>query len=117
MSYNPVENLEVWRRSKDLAVAVYKATADSRDYGLRDQVTRSAVSVPSNIAEGYERHTPADKRHFYRVAKGSASELRTQLIIAGEVGVIVPENSVAMVAEAKEISAMIQGLIRSLPES
>jgi four helix bundle protein len=116
MAFQSFESLEVWRRSKDLAVAVYKALASCRDFGLRDQMTRAAVSIPSNIAEGYERHSPAEKRHFYSYAKGSAAELRTQLIIAGEVGVVTKVDAERMIREATEISAMVHGLIKSTQE-
>lgn len=116
MNYHPVENLEVWRRAKDLAVATYKALESSRDYGLKDQMTRAAVSIPSNLAEGYERHSAAEKRQFYRIAKGSAAELRTQLVIATEIGIIAPDTGMRLVDEVREIGAMTQGLIRSLPE-
>lgn len=114
MSYQSYENLEVWRRSKASAVRVYRALKDCRDYGLRDQMQRAAVSVPSNIAEGYERHGVAEKRHFYSISKGSVAELRTQVMIAHEVGVISDAESTGLLGELAEISAMLHGLIQSL---
>jgi four helix bundle protein len=83
------KELKVWQKSKDLAVKIYKITDDgklSKDFGLKDQMQRSAVSVPSNIAEGDELNTDKQSiRHFY-IAKGSLAELRTQIIIANEIG-------------------------------
>jgi four helix bundle protein len=83
MAYQSFEDLQVWRRSKTLAVLIYKSLKECRDYGLRDQMQRAAVSIPSNIAEGYER-TPKDFARFISISIGSSSELRTQAYIARE---------------------------------
>jgi four helix bundle protein len=77
------ENLEVWKRSSRLCVALYKQLRDCKDRGFKDQATRSALSVPSNIAEGYERDSLNEYIRFLRIAKGSCGELRTQLYILG----------------------------------
>ena len=81
--------LTVWQKAKDLSVIVYKETerrAISRDYGLKDQIRRSAVSIASNIAEGDERDTNKDSVRFFYIAKGSLAELQTQVQIAHEIG-------------------------------
>ncbi len=88
--------------------------ANSRDYGFRDQITRSGLSIPSNIAEGMERQTVADKVKFLDYARGSAGELRTQAIVGAKAGLLTQETSSRLVEETRQISAMIQGLIRSL---
>jgi four helix bundle protein len=112
------EDLEVWKRSCQLAVDVCVATHDSRDYALKDQLQRSAVSVPSNIAEGAERDTDPDFIRFLRIAKGSCGELRSQLYVAQRVaerlGQPPLENSRTMIQESREIPAMLQGLINSI---
>jgi len=82
------EELKVWRKSKDLAVAIFRIFADSKDFGFKDQITRSALSVPSNIAEGFERESNKELIRFLYIAKGSCGELRTQIIIAKEIGYI-----------------------------
>ena len=79
-------------------------------------MTRAAVSIPSNIAEGAERKTDRDFIHFLYIAKGSAAELRTQLYIASELKIISPEDSQMLVRECKEISKMLKGLINALYE-
>ena len=81
MAFQSFEELEVWKRGCALAVYVYESLAASRDFGLRDQMQRAAVSIPSNIAEGYERSSK-DFARFLSIAKGSAAELRTQSYIA-----------------------------------
>lgn len=108
------EDLEVWRRSCELAVEVCEALRDCRDYGLRDQITRSAVSVPSNIAEGAERISRKEFSQFLGYAKGSAGELRTQIIIASRLGYIEDARAERWQAELREISAMIYGLAKSI---
>jgi len=108
------EDLDVWKRSCDLAVHVCNTLRKSSDYGFRDQITRSAVSVPSNIAEGAERNSRIEFSQFLGYAKGSAGELRTQLIIAGRLGYIAESQSQEWVREIREISAMIYGLAKSL---
>ena len=79
-----------------------------KDFGLRDQIQRSAVSVPSNIAEGFERHSNKEFIPYLRIAKSSCAELRTQLIIANEIKLFSNQN---MIEETKRISAMIQNMI------
>jgi four helix bundle protein len=83
------EDLEVWQISMELSIKAYKLTLKSpleKDYGLRDQIRRSAVSIPSNIAEGDERNSNPDSIRHFRIAKGSLAEIRTQLKIASEIG-------------------------------
>ena len=89
------QDLHVWQKSKDLAVLLYKVTSDgklSKDFGLRDQMRRSAVSIPSNVAEGDERDTDRESVRFFYMAKGSLAELRTQIQIALEIGSIDKET-------------------------
>jgi four helix bundle protein len=107
-----LESLDVWKRSCRLSVELYKCLGDCRDYGFRDQVTRSALSVPSNIAEGYERDSPREFSRFLRIAKGSCGELRTQLYIGADAGFMAKDKAMGFVNEAAEISRMLHGLIR-----
>jgi four helix bundle protein len=91
--------------------------SESREFGFRDQVTRSALSVPSNIAEGYERDSDRELARFLRIAKGSCGELRPQLYIGLEAGFIDSRQAKLMIQEAIEISRMLHGLIRRCTES
>jgi four helix bundle protein len=111
--YRSFEELEVWRRACQLAVQIYELLRDSRDFGLRGQMQRAAVSVASNIAEGVERGGK-EFRRFLRIARGSAGELRTQCYIASKVGLLSCEQMSRLVAETKEIGNMLTGLARSL---
>src|SRR4030043_2377921 len=78
------EDLDVWKKACALSVDLYRILKDLRDWGFRDQVGRASVSVPSNIAEGFERGSTQEFIHFLYIAKGSAGELRTQLYLATE---------------------------------
>ncbi len=88
------KKLLVWQRAKGIAVRIYRVTRESalaRDLGLTDQIRRSAVSIASNLAEGHERDFDKDGTRFFMIAKGSIGELRTQLQIAMETG-LLPET-------------------------
>jgi four helix bundle protein len=114
LGYQSFEDLDVWKRACRIAVRVYDALKDCRDYGLRDQMTRSAVSIASNIAEGAERNSRAEYTHFLHIAKGSAAELRTQLYIAQRIGIVDQTTQTELTDELKQISAMLQGLTKSI---
>lgn len=112
MGYNSFEDLQVWQRSKVLAVLVYRALKTCRDFGLRDQMQRSAVSIPSNIAEGCER-TPKDFARFLSIAIGSSSELRTQAYIAQELGILNDETASHIIDETKQLNRMLRALAKT----
>ena len=114
MAYGSFEDLEVCKRVCRLAVRVYESLSDCREFGLKDQMTRAAVSIASNIAEGAERNTAPEFIRFLHIAKGSAAELRTQVYIADKIKLIEHNTSMSLVTELKDISAMLQGLIKSL---
>ena len=114
MAYQSFEELDVWKRSSRLAVEIYRTLHECRDLGLKDQMTRSAVSIPSNIAEGAERVSVREFSRFLYIARGSAAELRTQLYIPGKIGIINTVVARNLISEVSEISAMIRGLAKSL---
>jgi four helix bundle protein len=114
MGYSSFEDLEVWQRACRLAVCVYEELKNCKDFGLKDQMTRAAVSIASNIAEGAERDTAAEFMRFLHIAKGSAAELRTQVYIACKIGLIQEPIQKELASELKSLSSMIHGLIKSL---
>jgi four helix bundle protein len=108
--------LKVWQRAKDLAVFIYKITNHgkfAKDYGLRDQIRRASVSIPSNIAEGDELDTNKQSVRFFYTAKGSSAEVLTQAIISLEIGYITNENFSYIEKECQSISSMLTKLIQS----
>lgn len=110
------EDLEVWKESMRMCVEVYKELKDCTDFGLRDQMQRAAVSIPSNIAEGYERNSNKEFIQFLYIAKGSASELRTQIYIAREVSIISRDVSNNFINQTKQIASMLYNLIKTRTE-
>ena len=110
------QKLRVWQIAKDLAVRVYKLTklsTFSKDYGLRDQIQRSAVSIPSNIAEGDESGTDKLSVRYFYIAKGSTAELMTQLIIANEISYIDSETKNQLIDDCDKLSSMLTKLINA----
>ena len=105
MSVTTFEDLEVWKKGCQLAVDLCIATHDSKDYALKDQMQRSAISIPSNIAEGAERDSEGDFMRFLRISKGSCGELRTQLYLSErirqELGQEPIKGSRNMIAETR----------------
>lgn len=108
------EDMEVWKRSARLSADLYKSFSDCRDFGFKDQITRSGLSIPSNISEGVERSSKKEFARFLQYAKGSCGELRTQIYIGIEAAYIERSKGSAWVSETREISAMLVGFIRSL---
>jgi four helix bundle protein len=110
------KELKVWQKSKDLAVYLYNITDKgmlSKDFGLRDQIQRSAVSIPSNIAEGDELGSDKQSVKFFHIAKGSTAELLTQAAIAHEIGYLKEEDFKHICNECNSISKMLKGLIKT----
>ena len=108
------EDMDVWKRSTRLSVDIYKHLTDLKDYGFKDQITRSGLSIPSNVAEGFGRDSDKDKRNFLNYAKGSCAELRTQIYIGVEIGYISREKGSGWIKETKELSSMLTALMKYL---
>jgi four helix bundle protein len=109
------EELEVWQRSVDLAVKVYEITrTDSfnKDFGLRDQMRRSSVSISSNISEGDQLESDKSSIRHFRISKGSTAELFTQSIISNRIGYLEKKDFEYINNECKEILSMLTGLIK-----
>jgi four helix bundle protein len=110
------QKLKVWERAKELAIFLYKLTGQGewkKDYGLRDQIRRAVVSIPSNIAEGDELDTDRQAIKYFCTAKGSSGEVWTQAIIAHEIKYLSKEQFDHVEEECRAISSMLAKLIRS----
>ena len=103
------EKLDVWKRACRLSVELYKHFNESREFGFKDQITRSALSVGSNIAEGLEKESLAENLRYLEIAKGSVAELITQLYIGVEAEFIEKEQGFVWINESNEILKMIKG--------
>jgi four helix bundle protein len=112
--------LEVWRKAKDLVIDVYRETScfpAAEQYGLCSQLRRAAVSITANIAEGTGRGSDIDFARFLEMASGSASETRSHLLLAEELGYLKPEIRETVSEKATEIGRMLNSLIETLRES
>ena len=111
-------DLDVWRKSMDFVEDVYKALSNfpkEERFGICDQIRRAAVSIPSNIAEGFGRDSDTDFAHFLTIARGSLFEVATQLEIASRLGYL-PSDS-GLFAEVASIGKMLNSLRRYLKQT
>ena len=116
-TYERFEELEVWKLGIELSLEIYAHTNTelfSKDFGLKDQVRRSSVSIPSNIAEGYERDSSRSFIYFLNVAKASCGELRTQLRIAEGLKYITKEEYDILNEKCLSVSKQLKGFIKYL---
>ena len=104
------ERLDVWKRACRLSVNIYKNFAMCKDYGFKDQITRSSLSIGSNIAEGMEKDSVKEKNRFINVAQGSTAELITQIYIGIEIDYIEKRVGIAWIEEANELLKMLNAL-------
>lgn len=115
--FTKIEDMLAWQKAKQLTIEIYKITNEplfSKDFGLKDQIRRAAVSVPSNIAEGFGRGGTNEFKNFLSISKGSLYEVKTQLIIAYELGLVEDSIKEQLILNIEEITGMISGLIKYL---
>jgi four helix bundle protein len=111
------EDLVAWQKARVLTRAVYHATQQerfARDFGLSGQIQRAAVSIMSNIAEGYERANPGDFHRFLSIAKASCAEVRSQLYVALDIGYINADVFKQLITHADEVGRIIGGRRNSI---
>ena len=113
------KDLVAWQKAIVFVTEVYRATNKfpHEIYGLVSQLRRAAVSVPSNIAEGQGRNSPAEFRHFLGLARGSLLELETQLLIACNLKYIEQKETDTLIVSCREVFRIVNGLLDSLPRS
>lgn len=117
MSRTNFKELKIWQIAKDIAVDIYRITESSNiksDFSFRDQMRSAAVSIASNIAEGNDRESNKEFIRFLYIAKGSCSELNTQLLIAKEINYFNPIEADELEEKIQKTSQMIGALIKSL---
>jgi len=114
------ENIESWKKARELSRMIYKITATGEfagDFGLRDQVRRAAVSIMSNIAEGFERDGNKEFLHFLSIAKGSTGELRSQLYVALDANFITRAEFQNLYDRCAETGRLLAGFMKYLAQS
>ena len=113
-NYKRFEDLEIWKEGMEICKEIYVLMKDCKDYGLKNQMQEASVSIPSNIAEGYERYSLKEKQHFMYIAKGSCGELRTQLYVAVFLNYVDAEKGANLINRVAKQSVMIYNYIQSL---
>ena len=108
------EEIMAWHKARELTVVVYMKFSESKDFGFRDQIQRASISIMNNIAEGFERQSNNEFKHFLYVAKGSCGEVRSMLYAAKDLDKIPEEKFTGLYLLAKEISKILSGLIKTL---
>ena len=114
MGIQDYKELKVWQKSMELVKQIYllvKLLPKEETYALSDQMRRAAVSIPSNIAEGYERQTDKELLHFLSVARGSCAELETQILIAMDLGYFDKENAEKSTELCSQVRKMLNSFI------
>ena len=112
--------LDLWHRSHQLALAIYRATASfpvAEKYGLAAQIRRAAISIPLNIEEGCGRNSDKELRRFVKIASGSASELEYQILLSRELGYLGHSAADPLAREVDEIKRMLARLVDRLPDA
>jgi len=119
-TFKKFEEIECWKKARELTRRIYEISdqgAFARDFGLKDQIRRAAVSIMSNIAEGYDRSGKGEFIQFLSTAKGSAAEVRCQLYVAIDQGYIQETDFKELIAMATETGRMVGGLMSYLRSS
>ena len=114
------EDLRVWQAARDVVNAIYKISSNGafmRDYALRDQICRAAISIPSNIAEGFSRHSNKEFTQFLFIAKGSAAEVQSQLYTALDQDYISQETFDSIYETLEVVAKQLSRFITYLKES
>ncbi|NIR50346.1 four helix bundle protein [candidate division KSB1 bacterium] len=119
-TFKSFEEIEAWQKARELTREIYEITkngAFAKDFELKRQIRRAAISIMSNVAEGFERSGTVEFIHFLSIARGSAGEVKAQLYIAKDQRYISPEDFNRLTSLASETSRMIAGLMNYLKKS
>ena len=114
MKIEKFEDITSWQKAKTMTIGIYKEFYEHRDFGFRDQIQRASVSIMNNIAEGFERKSDKEFKHFLFIAKGSCGEVRSMLYLALDLNYINKENYKKFNDLSIEISKLLSGLIKTL---
>ena len=111
---NRFEDIKAWEKAKELTILVFRHFNNCRNYCLRDQIQRAAISIMNNIAEGYERKGDREFKRFLFIAKGSCGEVRSMLLLSSELDYIQKEKFEKLYNLSLEISKILSGFIKKL---
>ncbi len=115
MPIRSFKEILAWQKGRDLTVNIYSAFNDCRDYSFRDQIQRAVISIMNNVAEGYAKQSNKSFKNYLFIAKGSAAEVESMLIIALDLGYIKEGEQKELLIKVNEVSMILAGFIRKLP--
>ena len=114
MTIQKFEDIIAWQKAQDLATEIYQSFGILNDFAFRDQITRAAISISNNIAEGFDRKSDKEFARFLHIALGSTSELRSMLYLGERLRYIQNGHSKKLIEKSIEISKLIRGFIKAL---
>lgn len=114
MAVKSFQEIIAWQKARVLTINVYDSMKDCRDYGFRDQLQRASLSIMNNIAEGYAKQSNKSFLNFLSIAKGSAAEVESMLLIAPSLGYISEVKQEELLAQVNEVSRLLAGFMNSL---
>jgi len=114
MKIEKFEDILSWKKGRELTLSIYRTFERSADLGFKNQIERASVSIMNNIAEGYERKSNKEFKHFLFISKGSCGEVRSMLYLAQDLGKIDKERFKTLYELSIEISKLLSGLIKTL---
>jgi len=117
MAIQKFEEIVAWQKAQELAVDVYTAFEKNKDFGFKDQICRSVVSISNNIAEGFDRNSNADFSRFLHYSIASCSEVRSMVYLAERLKYISMDQKAVLLQKTFEESKIIRGLIKSMSNS
>lgn len=114
MAIKSFQEIIAWQKGRDLTISIYAEFKDCRDYSFRDQIQRATISIMNNIAEGYAKQSDKAFKNYLLIAKGSAAEVESMLLIAPSLGFIHGDKQKDMLSQVNEVSMLLAGFIRKL---
>jgi four helix bundle protein len=114
MKIEQFEDIMAWQKAKELTIKLYQIFETSKDFGFRDQILRASLSIMNNIAEGFERRSDKELRHFLYISKGSCAEVRSMLLLSVDLDKISSTQANSLIDLNLEISKLLSGFIKSI---
>jgi four helix bundle protein len=114
MKIDQFEEIIAWQKAKQLSAELYILFKNNKDYSFRDQICKASVSIMNNIAEGFERNSDKEFKHFLYMAKGSTGEVRSMLYLADELNYFNAKKVTELLETSLEISRLLSGFIKTL---
>ncbi len=114
MKFERFEDIIAWQKAKELTIQIYRSFEELKDFAFKNQIQKASVSVMNNIAEGFERKSNNEFKHFLYIAKGSCGEVRSMLFLARDLKFGHINNLQTIINNSEEISKILSGLIKTL---